>query len=192
VASSARDDAGSVSDTALDAAVCSITSTQRRRYFWAAWWTKAPARSPFQKPDASNGGASTREEALGEAQRVAGRALREIDPLWARAWTRVLRGQEPFTPRDQERARTPLPKREAGAQPAQRASALSVLGLEQAGSREELRRAYKKRALETHPDRGGDPEVFRAVQRAYERARSKLDAGPSKKRRARAEPSHED
>jgi hypothetical protein len=180
-----------MSESSLDAAVCSITTTQRRRFFWAAWWTKPPEQSPFQKPDASNGGAKTREEALAEAQRVAGRALREIDPLWARAWTRVLRGQEPFTPRDQERARTPLPKRDAGAQPAQRASALSVLGLERAGSAEELRRAYKKRALETHPDRGGDPEVFRAVQRAYERARAKLDSSPNKKRRARSEPSGE-
>src|SRR4029079_1450360 len=43
----------------LASAVCSITLTQRRRFFWAAWWTAAPCEAPFRKPDASNGGATT-------------------------------------------------------------------------------------------------------------------------------------
>ena len=54
----------------LATAVCSITPTQRRRYFWAAWWTSAPQHSPFRKPDASNGGARTPEEALAEAGEI--------------------------------------------------------------------------------------------------------------------------
>jgi hypothetical protein len=36
---------------------------------------------------------------------------------------------------------------------------------------EQLKDAYRIRAQETHPDRGGDPEEFRAVQAAYERLR---------------------
>jgi hypothetical protein len=78
----------------LATAVCSITPTQRRRYFWAAWWTSAPQHSPFRKPDASNGGARSPEEALAEALRVAGRHLVVIEPYWARAWNRVLRGEQ--------------------------------------------------------------------------------------------------
>src|SRR4051812_25508749 len=43
--------------TDLTTAVCSITATQRRRFFWAAWWTGAPCHAPFRRPDAANGGA---------------------------------------------------------------------------------------------------------------------------------------
>lgn len=35
-------------------------------------------------------------------------------------------------------------------------------------SPEEIRRAWKRRAFEFHPDRGGDPDLFRAVLEAYE------------------------
>ena len=51
----------------LASAVCSITVTQRRRYFWAAWWTAEPCERPFTKPDAWNGGGATLEAALAEA-----------------------------------------------------------------------------------------------------------------------------
>lgn len=37
---------------------------------------------------------------------------------------------------------------------------------------EEIERAWKRLVLETHPDRGGDPEQFRRVQSAYETARA--------------------
>jgi molecular chaperone DnaJ len=53
-----------------------------------------------------------------------------------------------------------------------------VLGLAPGAALVELKRAYRKRALETHPDQGGDAEAFQAVQRAYE----KLTA-PVKRRR---------
>ena len=48
--------------------------------------------------------------------------------------------------------------------------ALAVLGIAADATLVEIKRAYRKKALETHPDRGGDPEAFRAVQRAYEKA----------------------
>lgn len=42
------------------------------------------------------------------------------------------------------------------------------LGLDSNASKEEIRRAYKDLAREKHPDRGGDPEEFKAVQEAHE------------------------
>jgi hypothetical protein len=159
----------------LRSAVCSITKTARKRFFWAAWWTAAPHRSPFRRPDASNGGAKTEEEALAEAERTAGRHLVLIEPYWARAWNRVLRGEAPpplppppGTPRK-------LPVRD----PAARASSWSILGLEPGALPSAIRSAYKKRALETHPDQGGDADAFRDVQRAYERLRERV--GPKRR-----------
>ena len=67
-----------------------------------------------------------------------------------------------------------------------RLSVWALLGLTPDADIDQIKRAYRKRALETHPDRGGDAEVFRAVQGAYERAlakRHKADKRPSKKRR---------
>jgi len=43
-----------------------------------------------------------------------------------------------------------------------------VLGLERNASTEDVRKAYKKLAVEHHPDRGGNPEKFKAVQNAHE------------------------
>jgi len=150
----------------LAGAVCSIVRTERRRYFWAAWWTEAPARSPFRKPDASNGGARSFEEALRAAELASGRTLSVVPPHWARAWKRILRGDAPFTPLELRAAETsPSPRRARGPS----ISASSVLGVDPNVTAEELKRAYRKRALETHPDRGGDPETFRLVQQSYER-----------------------
>jgi len=153
--------AGSMSDLAT--AVCSITSTQRGRFFWAAWWTGTPSFAPFRKPDASNGGAATREEALAEAERVAGRHLVAIEAYWAHAWNRMLRGEPPPPPPSRK---PPRPPRPASTVPR---SAWAVLGLAPGATPDEVKSAYRKRALETHPDRGGDADAFREVQRAYEK-----------------------
>lgn len=171
----------------LSSAVCSIATTQRRRFFWAAWWTEPPCERPFRKPDASNGGAVTWEEAKAEAEVAAGRTLSVIDPRFARAWMRVLRGQAPELPR--EGTSRSKPKLEPDAE-STRLSAWALLGLTPDADIDQIKRAYRKRALETHPDRGGDAEVFRAVQGAYERAlakRHKTDKRPTKKRRAKPE-----
>jgi hypothetical protein len=152
----------------LSTAVCSITVTQRRRYFWAAWWTSAPTERPFRKPDASHGGAASEAEALAEAERVAGRHLTLIEAYWARAYTRVLRG-EPAP------ARKPTREARPQANPSPQSSH-AVLGVEPGASLQEIRAAYRRRALETHPDQGGDAEAFRAVQAAYERLLKKRKA----------------
>lgn len=153
--------------TNLSTALCSITVTQRRRFFWAAWWTGQPNHSPFRRPDAAHGGARTFEEALAEAEAVAGRSLTMIDPYWARAWKTILRGQEPPPPPAAKPRTRPAPA------PAD-ASAWSVLGLAPGASLAEVRRAFQRKALETHPDQGGHAEAFLQVQRAYEKLTERL------------------
>jgi DnaJ domain len=163
---------------ALTTAVCSITKTARRRYFWAAWWTGEPVAAPFRKPDASHGGAKTPAEALAEAERTAGRSLSLIDPYWARAWKALVRG-EPLPAQ-------PVAKPRADDVDADRPrSAWEILGVSKGASPEELKRAFQRRALETHPDQGGDAAHFREVLRAFKRlsSRRRSDRGPRRESR---------
>jgi DnaJ-domain-containing protein 1 len=148
-------------------AVVSVTRTQRRRYFWAAWWTGAPSVSPFRKPDAANGGARSEAEALSEAEHVAARHLTLVDPYWARAFTRVMRG-ESAPPRKAPRTQSAL--RDVD----RLVAAHAVLGVDPGATSAQIRTAYKRRALATHPDQGGSDEAFREVQRAYEVLNARL------------------
>jgi hypothetical protein len=154
--------------SALFAPVCSIAPTRRRRFLWAAWWTAAPARKPFRKPDASEGGARSREEALRAAERVAGCSLVEIESGWARAWANVLVGKEPWAGQQARSTdeRSAVRARSTRENP----SIWQTLGLPVSATVSEIKSAYKKRALEVHPDRGGSAETFRALQSAYESA----------------------
>ena len=61
-------------------------------------------------------------------------------------------------------------------------SPYEVLGVTASVSQEELRRAFRRALRETHPDTGGDPAKFTAVQLAWERvgtpeARAAYDSG---------------
>lgn len=61
-------------------------------------------------------------------------------------------------------------------------SPYDVLGVSPAATEEELRRAYRRMLRATHPDTGGNPVRFHAVQRAWERvgtpeARAAWDSG---------------
>lgn len=61
-------------------------------------------------------------------------------------------------------------------------SPYEVLGVTASASHDELRRAFRKALRDTHPDTGGDPQRFTAVQLAWERvgtpeARAAYDAG---------------
>lgn len=42
-----------------------------------------------------------------------------------------------------------------------------VLDIPKNASKEDIKKAYKKKAVETHPDKGGDPEKFKEVNNAY-------------------------
>ena len=47
----------------------------------------------------------------------------------------------------------------------------SILEVPRNASREDIRKAYRRKVKETHPDRGGSPEAFQAVQAAYQSLR---------------------
>ncbi|NUP09126.1 MAG: J domain-containing protein [Polyangiaceae bacterium] len=97
----------------------------------------------------------------------------------------MLRGEEPWLgkPKSPEERVSAERTRADRAQQDQRASIWTVLGVPSSATLDEIKRAYRKRALETHPDHGGEADVFRRVQRAYEQAlvRTKRK-GPAKKR----------
>jgi hypothetical protein len=44
----------------------------------------------------------------------------------------------------------------------------SILGLKRSASQEDIKNAFRQKAKETHPDKGGDPEEFKKVREAYE------------------------
>ena len=148
---------------------------------WVAWWTAPPAREPFRKPDAFSGGARSREEALAQARRAAGLPLVEIEPRWARAWTRVLLGRPAWGVRA-EGAASSAHRRSSGRSTtattkAARTRTISIwetLGITARATAADLKRAFRQRALATHPDRGGDPEAFRQVQRAFKEAQRRI------------------
>jgi DnaJ-domain-containing protein 1 len=50
-----------------------------------------------------------------------------------------------------------------------RREAYRTLGLDPGADEEAVRRAYREKVKEVHPDRGGDEQEFRAVTDAYER-----------------------
>ena len=43
-----------------------------------------------------------------------------------------------------------------------------ILGLKPGASEEEIKKAYRKKAVETHPDKGGSEEEFKKITEAYE------------------------
>jgi DnaJ family protein A protein 2 len=43
-----------------------------------------------------------------------------------------------------------------------------ILEVDRNASEEEIKQAYRKKAMKFHPDRGGDPEKFKEITRAYE------------------------
>lgn len=67
------------------------------------------------------------------------------------------------------------------------ATPYEVLGVDASSSQDDLRKAYRRLARETHPDLGGTPERFRQVQIAWERIgtpedRARYDSGTARPR----------
>lgn len=54
-------------------------------------------------------------------------------------------------------------------------TAAKLLNVNIDGSPEDFKKAYRKQALINHPDKGGDPEVFKEMKQAYETLTSKED-----------------
>lgn len=155
--------------TDLFAPVVSITTTKRRRFFWAAWTSAPPGRVPFRRPDASDGGATSFDEALAAAESRTAHTLLVVDPLWARAWIRIVRGEDPFPSRASREPHRPAPRA------APEASVWTILGVDpRTVTADELKAAYRRKVLETHPDRGGTDAAFQEVMHAYEDASARL------------------
>ncbi len=144
---------------ALARGVYSIARTKRRRFLWCAWWTGEPTAHPFRAPDRW-GGARTEDEARALAERAAGMSLQLIDAHWAAAFKRQRAGLPPFVtrePRAVETARPPPP-----------VDPHTVLGVAPHAPIEDVKAAFRKQALEHHPDRGGSADAFIALKRAYD------------------------
>lgn len=52
--------------------------------------------------------------------------------------------------------------------PMKRSSSYDILGIDEDSEDEDIKKAFRKKALIHHPDKGGDPEEFRKVREAYE------------------------
>lgn len=137
-------------------------------------------REPFRKPDASSGGARTREEARAQAERAAGRTLVEIDGRWAGACVRIARGEDPWPKPRAERPQGETQRVES-APVGGKAWARALLGIAPDAAPDEIKKAFRALALRTHPDRGGEEAAFIDAKRALDVAL----AAPEKRRRRR-------
>ena len=138
------------------------------------WWTGEPTAKPFRPPDAWGGGAHTEEVARILAERAAGMPLDLIDGHWAGAWKRMRAGLPPFP------TRAPRPTVSTDAGRARPVDPYALLGIEATATLDDVKAAFRKKALAHHPDRGGDAAAFMAVKRAYDaiakrRARRRRD-----------------
>jgi len=87
----------------------------------------------------------------------------------ADAWRRAFREAS-------EVRTTPLPSSLGG-------GPFAVLGIEPGVTLAEARRAYRRLALVTHPDRGGSAEDFRRVQEAWEEVRACYEPAAGRRKR---------
>lgn len=49
-------------------------------------------------------------------------------------------------------------------------SCFTILGVSENATQVEIKEAYRKKAMETHPDKGGDADMFAKIQHAYKQA----------------------
>lgn len=57
------------------------------------------------------------------------------------------------------------------------AAACAILGVRRGASVEEIKHAYRKKVKLVHPDHGGDEDLFKALQRAYENLELEVQSG---------------
>jgi len=50
--------------------------------------------------------------------------------------------------------------------PVDNESFYKLLGVPKTATQDEIKKAYRKAAVKNHPDKGGDPEVFKNIQKA--------------------------
>ena len=61
-----------------------------------------------------------------------------------------------------------------------------LLGVDPKASKEEIKKAYKKKALKSHPDKGGSDEMFQRVADAYNLLIAAKEAKPAPTHKANA------
>ncbi len=110
-----------------------------------------------------DGGFETVRESSAEAERIAQASRRK-------------KAQEAHRRKEEERRRKAEWEEEWRRYLASRSTAnapdpFTTLGLSRNASQEEIRRAYRQKVREVHPDQGGSPEEFKKVQAAYESLR---------------------
>ena len=44
----------------------------------------------------------------------------------------------------------------------------NLIGVEKNATFDQIKKAYRKKAIKEHPDKGGDPEKFKSLTQAYE------------------------
>ncbi len=145
----------------LSRGVYALARTKRKRFIWCAWWTGEPTAKPFRAPDAWGGGASTEEEGKLLAERAAGMPLELVDGHWAGAWKRIQAGMAPFP----KRSASPTVASEDRARPV---DPYVLLGIDPKATLDDVKAAFRKKALEHHPDQGGTSDAFMAIKRAYD------------------------
>lgn len=103
-------------------------------------------------------------------------AVQIVDLLAQRGWSGVTRREvnvalhshpKLFEPTDNYRwhLRTARP---TAAPPAEPEPWPDLLGVPESCTETELKRAYRRRAMQLHPDHGGDPHAFARLHAAYE------------------------
>lgn len=90
-------------------------------------------------------------------------------------------GIEPDGPYVGERqAPTPPPRREPPKRTVVLPECMTVLGLTPPVDRESIKRAYRAKVMQAHPDHGGSTRSFLDIQAAYERSMQLIEVYPSK------------
>jgi hypothetical protein len=97
--------------------------------------------------------------------------LVEGDVEWARAWLRILRGEPAWT---SKAGFGPYEHSRGVVSSEGPVSLWTLLGVTPEVTETALKAAYRQRAFETHPDRGGSEEAFRSVVRAYHEALKRI------------------
>lgn len=154
----------------------------RGRAVWSVWFGHRPTREHFEPSDVRGEATdvhAARLAAFAAFSRARGvTRWAEIDSLFAIADDRQARGVDPVFPGDKRRAPREVAPREIADE------VLEVLGLEPPITLERARAAYKARALECHPDRGGTHEQMLALNRAFATVRERLEPTASRPRRS--------
>jgi hypothetical protein len=160
----------------------SIAET-RGRAVWSVWLGRKPTRDRFEPSDARGEAAdvhAARLAAFGAFSRARGvTRWAEIDAIYAIADDRQARGVEPVFPGDKRR---PAPEQLAPRELPD--DLLDALGLAPPITLERARAAYKARALEVHPDRGGSHEQMSRLNQAFDAVREQLEPTAARPRRS--------